>query len=138
VRLRVLRSNGHSAAKKTRFGSDNLYYPLPCTEDLLGLCILFNKTVHQLFIDFNKTSDSVRSEVLYMYNILIEFGVAMELVRLIKMCLNETYSKFHTGKHFSETFHTQNGVKHRDALPPLLFNFAHNMPLARHKKIRWD
>jgi hypothetical protein len=28
-----------------------------------------------------------------LYNILIQFGVPMKLVRLIKMCLNETYSK---------------------------------------------
>jgi hypothetical protein len=33
----------------------------------------------------------VRREVLV--NILIEFGIPMKLVRLIKMCLNETYSK---------------------------------------------
>jgi hypothetical protein len=36
-----------------------------------------------------KAYDSIRSEVLY--NILIEFGVPMKLVRLIKMCSNETY-----------------------------------------------
>ena len=29
-----------------------------------------------------------------MYNILIEFGVPQKLVRLIKMCLTETYSMF--------------------------------------------
>jgi hypothetical protein len=28
-----------------------------------------------------------------LYNILIEVGVPMKLIRLIKMCLNETYSK---------------------------------------------
>jgi len=27
-----------------------------------------------------------------LYNILIEFGIPMKLVRLIKMCLNEMYS----------------------------------------------
>jgi hypothetical protein len=48
------------------------------------------ETVHQIFIDFKKANDSVRREVLY--NILILFGVPMKLVRLIKMCLNETYS----------------------------------------------
>jgi hypothetical protein len=32
--------------------------------------------------------DSVRREVLY--NILIDFGVPMKLVRLIKMCLKKT------------------------------------------------
>jgi hypothetical protein len=52
------------------------------------------ETVHQLFIDFKKAYDSVRREVLY--NILIEFGIPMKLVRLIKMCLNETYNKVQT------------------------------------------
>jgi hypothetical protein len=51
----------------------------------------YNETEHQLFIDFNKAYDSVRREVLY--NILIEFGIPMKLVRLIKMCLNEIYNK---------------------------------------------
>jgi hypothetical protein len=52
----------------------------------------YNETVHKLFIDFKKDYDSVRREVLY--NILVEFGVPMELVRLIRMCLNEIYKKF--------------------------------------------
>jgi hypothetical protein len=57
----------------------------------------FNETVHQLFVEFKKAYDSVRRELLY--NILIEFGIRMKLVRLIKMCLNETYSKVGLGKH---------------------------------------
>jgi hypothetical protein len=40
------------------------------------------------------------------------------------MCLNETCSKVRIGKHLSNSFPTQNGVKQRDALSPLLFNFA--------------
>jgi hypothetical protein len=59
-----------------------------------------------------------------LYNILIEFGVPIKLVRLIKMCLNETYNKFCIGKLLSETFSIQNGLKQGDALPPLLWNFA--------------
>jgi len=55
----------------------------------------YNETVHQLFIDFKKAYDSVRMEVLY--NILIEFGVPKKLVRLIKMCLTETYSTVRVG-----------------------------------------
>jgi len=56
--------------------------------------------VHQLFIDFKKAYDSVRREVLY--NILIEFGVPKKLVRLIKMCLTETYSRVQVGKNLSD------------------------------------
>jgi hypothetical protein len=59
-----------------------------------------------------------------LYNILIEFGVFMKLVRLIKMCLNETYSKVHIGKHFSNTFPTRNGLNQGEELSPLLSNFA--------------
>jgi hypothetical protein len=43
----------------------------------------YNETVHQVFVDFRKAYDSVRREVLY--NILIEFGNPMKLVRLIKL-----------------------------------------------------
>jgi hypothetical protein len=42
----------------------------------------YNERVHQLFIDFKKAYDAVRREVLY--SILVEFGVPMKLVRLIK------------------------------------------------------
>jgi hypothetical protein len=82
----------------------------------------YNGTVHQLFIDFNKAYDSVKGEVLY--NILVEFGIPKKLVRLIKMCLNETYSKVLMGKRMSDKFPIRNGLKQGDALSPLLFNFA--------------
>jgi hypothetical protein len=78
----------------------------------------YNETVYQLFVDFKKAYDSVRREVLY--NILIEFGVPMKLVRLIKMCLNDTtasqnidisswdtlYMHWHTHTHPHTTLHT--------------------------------
>jgi hypothetical protein len=64
----------------------------------------------------------VRREVLY--NILIEIGIPMKIVRLIRMCLNETYSKVYIGNHLSDSFPIQNGIKQGDALSPLFFNFA--------------
>jgi hypothetical protein len=45
----------------------------------------YNEAVHQLSVDFKKAYDSVRREVLY--NILIEFGIPLKSVRLVKMCL---------------------------------------------------
>jgi hypothetical protein len=71
----------------------------------------YNETVHPLFVDFKKAYDSVRREVLY--NILIEFGIPMKLVRLIIMCLNETYSKVRIGKRLSDGFPIQNGLEQR-------------------------
>ena len=78
--------------------------------------------MHQLFIDFKKTYDSVRGEVLY--NILMEFGVPKKLVRLIKMCLTERYSRVRVGKNLSDMFLIRDGLKQEDALSTLLFNFA--------------
>jgi hypothetical protein len=78
--------------------------------------------MHHLFIDFKKACDSVGREV--FYSILIKFGIPRKLDWLIKMCLNETYSLVHIGKYQSNKFSIQNGLKQRDALSPLLFNFA--------------
>jgi hypothetical protein len=78
--------------------------------------------VHQLFTDFKKAYDSVKREVLY--NILLEFGIPKKLVRPIKMCLNEIYSKVHICKLLSDKFPIQNGLKQEDVVSPLLFNFG--------------
>ena len=82
----------------------------------------YNEEVHQLFIDFKKAYDSGRREVLY--NILTESGIPKKLVRLIKMCLTETYSRVRVRKSLSAMFPVRNGLKLGDALSPLLFNFA--------------
>jgi hypothetical protein len=78
--------------------------------------------VHQLYIDFKRAYDSVRREVLY--NILIELGNPRKLVRLIKMCLSETYSRVRVGKNLSYRLPIRNGLKQGDALSPLCLNFA--------------
>ena len=54
-----------------------------------------------------------------MYNILIQFGIPMKLVRQIKMCLMETYSRVRIGKHLRDLFHIMKGLKQGDALTPL-------------------
>jgi hypothetical protein len=69
-----------------------------------------------------------------LYHILIEFGVPIKLVTMIRMCLNETYSEVRTGKHLSDSFPIQNGLKQS----PQLFNFALEMSLGRRRKTRWD
>ena len=74
----------------------------------------FNDTLP--FVDFKKAYDSIRREVLY--NILIESVTPMKMVRLIQMCLNETYSRVRVSKHLSD-------------LSPLLFNFALEYPIKR-------
>jgi hypothetical protein len=81
-----------------------------------------NEAVHQTFIDFKKAYDSVRREALY--NILIEFSIPKKLVRLINMCLTETYSRVRVGKNLSEMFPIRKGLKQGAALSPLFFNFA--------------
>ena len=65
------------------------------------------------------------------HNILIEFGVPRKLVRLIKMCLTETYSRVWVGKNLSDRFPIRNGLKQGDALSPLLFNFASEWAIRR-------
>jgi hypothetical protein len=75
----------------------------------------YNGAVHQLFVDFKKAYDSVRREVLYNILIEFEFGIPLKLVRLIKMCLNETYSRVRVGRHLSDRFLIKNGLEQGDA-----------------------
>jgi len=51
----------------------------------------------------------VRREV--FYSTIIEFGMPMKLVRLMKMCLDETYIKVCICKNVSGAFPIQNGLK---------------------------
>ena len=74
--------------------------------------------MHQLLIDFKKTYDSVRREVLY--NVLIEYGIPMKLV----MRLTEMYNRVRVGKNLFDMIPIRNGLKQGDILSPLLFNFA--------------
>jgi hypothetical protein len=74
------------------------------------------------FLDFKKAYDSVKREVLY--NILIEFVISTILVRLIIICLVQTYSRVRVGKNLSDTFLIRILLKQGEVLSPLLFIFA--------------
>ncbi|KAJ4437209.1 hypothetical protein ANN_17344 [Periplaneta americana] len=68
-----------------------------------------NKVQYMLFIEFKKPYDSIKREVLY--NMLIEFDIPKKLVRLIKMCLSETYSRVRIGQILSDVFPIHCGLK---------------------------
>jgi len=59
-----------------------------------------------------------------LYKTLIALGTPIKLVRLIKMCMNETYSRVWAGKHLSDMSPIRDGLKQVNALSSLLFNFA--------------
>ena len=75
---------------------------ISCMRQILEKKWEYNEAVHQLLIDFNKVYDSARREVLY--KILIQFCIPKKLVRLIKMCLSENYSRVRAGKNLSDMF----------------------------------
>ncbi|KAJ4447818.1 hypothetical protein ANN_09826 [Periplaneta americana] len=50
-------------------------------------------------------------------------SIPNKLVRLIKLCRSETYSRVRIGQFLSDAFPIDYGLKQGDALSPLLFNF---------------
>ena len=91
--------------RRNRSTTDHIF----CVRQILEEIWQHNGAVYQLFIESKKAYDSVTREALY--NILIEFGIPIKLIRLIKMCLNETYSRVRVGKHLSDIFPIRNGLK---------------------------
>ena len=73
-------------------------------------------------MDFERAYDSVRREILCI--ILIGFGIPMKLIRLIKMCLIETYSTVRIDKNLSDVSPVWNGLKQGDALSPFSYMSA--------------
>jgi len=69
--------------------------------------------VQPRFINFIKVCDSFRWEILY--NNLLESGIIIYLMKLIKMCLNETYSRVRVGKQLSDMFPITNVLIQEDA-----------------------
>jgi hypothetical protein len=73
-------------------------------------------------MDYTKAYDSIIRDALF--SILIQIRILEYLVRLIKLCLTETYSKVRVGNNLSELFPIKKVFKQEDALSPLLFSFA--------------
>jgi len=114
-----INGNHQCGFQRSRSNTDHIF----CICQILENRWKYNEAVHQLFIDFKKAYDSVSREVLY--NILVEFVIPMNLVRLIKMCLNAAYSRVRLGnKYLSEVFPIRNGLKQHDVLSPFFFNFS--------------
>jgi hypothetical protein len=71
-----------------------------------------------------------------LYNIHLEFGIPTKVVRLIKMCLNGTYGKVHTGKHLFNKFPIQNGLKGFIAISfQLCFRICHSEDPGNHVEL---
>jgi hypothetical protein len=95
--------------------------------------------IHSAFVKYlSKNGNTMRQRISYLqtpskplisvnreilYNTLIQFAITMNLVSIIKMCLNEMYGRARVGKHLSDTFLVKNGLKQGDILWLLLFNF---------------
>ena len=96
--------------------------PVFCIRQILEKKWEFGNDVYQLFIDFKKAYDSIKREKLY--NIMLEFGIPKKLVRLVRVCMSDTFSRVRIGKDLSDEFCIRNGLKQGDSLSPVLFNIT--------------
>jgi hypothetical protein len=73
-------------------------------------------------VDFKQAYDNINRRKLW--TALKKFGIAEKLVRLIKMCNNNTQNVVRVMGDISEPFIVKNGLRQGDALSPVWFNLA--------------
>jgi hypothetical protein len=65
-----------------------------------------------------------------LHNVLTVFGITMKLIRLIKMLINEMFSRVRVSKHLSDMFRNKNSLKEKDMLYRYCFStLLWGMPL---------
>lgn len=85
-------------------------------------CYEYNIDLHHLFIDFKQAYDSIyRSK---MYETLQEFGIPDKLIRLVRMCLNNSAARVRVQGGFSDVFSISRGLRQGDVLSTILFNLT--------------
>lgn len=78
--------------------------------------------MHMLFIDFKKAYDSVHRGT--VIKVLKELQFPSKIIRLVAMCLEQTFCKVRTSASISEQFEVKTGLRQGDALSPILFNLV--------------
>jgi len=81
----------------------------------------YNEAVYQLFKTSRKLMIQLGERSCIIFSLS---GITMKVVRLIKVCVTETYSRVRVGKNLYDMFPFRNGLKQGDGLSPLLFNFV--------------
>ena len=105
-----------------------------CFRQILEKNCKYNEEEHQLFIDLKKAYDSIRRKGLCIN--IIEFGITMKLVRIIKLRLTETYVSVPVDKNLSDMFPFRNDLKQGDDLSSFHINPTLEYALGVFRKIR--
>jgi sorting nexin-29 len=77
--------------------------------------------IHHLFVDFKAASDSINRQ---LYVAMKELGIAIKIIRMVKMTTAQVQSSVRIQTHLSDSFRTTDGLRQGDALACLLFNIA--------------
>lgn len=82
----------------------------------------YNRDLFIVFIDFTKAYDSIdRSK---LWSLMKKFKFSDKIIKLIKLCVNDSKGKVKVGREYTEIFEINTGVRQGDGLSPILFNIA--------------
>lgn len=104
--------------RQQRSTSDQMF----SIRQIMEKCKEFSVTTHHLFLDFKSAYDSVARKKLW--TAMMELGVPLKLISLVKMTLTDINSRVRLRNQLSEPFETDTGLRQGDPLSTLLFNIA--------------
>ena len=83
-------------------------------------CHEYNIDLQNIFIDFSHAFDTVSRYVIY--NSLSKYNLPNNLIKLIKLTMQQTKMKLKVNNSYSEWFETKTAVRQEDPLSALLFS----------------
>ena len=97
---------------------DNIFIIRQINEKYREYC----KTAWHIFVDYQQAYDSVNRNS--VWNILRQFEVPEKLVRLIKLCYQNSKGRVRVGGDLSDPFHVETGLRQGCPLSCMLFNIV--------------
>jgi len=107
-----------SGFRPNRSTTDNIFM----IKQIIENCYEYNIDIHNIFIDYTHAFDSIKRNK--MLDSLTQYKIPPNLIRLVKLTLENTMAKVKVNNTYTSEFRVESGIKQGDPLSPTLLSLV--------------